>query len=586
MTYYTLSPYVHFIEDYLTPENIKYGLFHRLTGDAFEVPNSLYSFLLQLKKNTLEITREQMRSLPTKVCQTVNKLIQKHFFILENNEDPLTPFKNYYVVRPMQNTALTYMVKNGNTILVRTSGSIGVFSVKEFPPIIEENMSAITAQIFLLASGEKTLLQIFKFLGSKKKSETLQDSACRTALEFLTDPERQMIKLAAQCDELDNPNLPFNIVHRTLYHNHKMGVKRNDHLGSLGGFHHSGIEDAAKQFDWMEPTICYSFRFPQESLGGLDYGSRFYLSTLKLNMISLHRSSNRLQLLEVGSGTGHFASSFIKQAAKTPFLGGTMINYHIFDLSPTLIDYQKRHLSRINPPVTFFQGNAELLDLQGKMFDLIIVNEVIADFHTVSFKKARKREPKKEVKRVVNMNEGYWENEAAHFVKKYNLPIQDVPETIFLNIGVFQFIERAWQHLSPGGIIVIVEYGSETKFPVPSNHLNHEEYSIHFGHVIKCATKIGFHCVLKDLKEFLEVNDEVIMLNGHQEHILCLNYVLNKYGMTLPYAAISKKEFEKKFFELINKIKLTGISFAPLSKGFHFGPDFKDFKVLILKKPN
>ena len=130
------------------------------------------------------------------------------------------------------------------------------------------------------------------------------------------------------------------------------------------------------------------------------------------------------------------------------------------------------------------------------------------------------------------------------------------------------------------------EYGRVDRFPTESYHLNHEEFSIHFGHVQKCARKIGFECRLMLLKDFLEVDDQVLMLDGQEEQIQCLNYVFQKQGSSLPYALISRKEFQQLFQGLVDHIGLTGFSFSPLASGFHYGPRIDDFMVLIMTKPN
>jgi hypothetical protein len=87
------------------------------------------------------------------------------------------------------------------------------------------------------------------------------------------------------------------------------------------------------------------------------------------------------------------------------------------------------------------------------------------------------------------------------------------------------------------------------------------------------------------LQEFLDLDDEVVVLNGREEHLLCLNQVLKNYGETLPFAVISKSDFEKKYRSIVEQTNLTGYSFSPLAKGFHFGPNIKDFMVLIMNKP-
>src|SRR5262249_13964260 len=100
-----------------------------------------------------------------------------------------------------------------------------------------------------------------------------------------------------------------------------------------------------------------------------------------------------------------------------------------------------------------------------------------------------------------------------------------------------------------------------------------------------CADKVGFQCRLLTLKEYLNLDDEVLVLNGREEHLLCLNHVLKNYGEVLPYAVISKSDFEKRCAAAVARTGLIGYSFSPLSKGFHFGPNIKDFFVLIMQKP-
>jgi hypothetical protein len=100
-----------------------------------------------------------------------------------------------------------------------------------------------------------------------------------------------------------------------------------------------------------------------------------------------------------------------------------------------------------------------------------------------------------------------------------------------------------------------------------------------------CGQKVGFNCRLLTLKEFLSLDDEVLALNGREEHILCLNHILRKYEMSLPYAVVLKTEFIERFQRIIEQIELTGFSFSPLNNGYHFGPPIANFMVLILNKP-
>jgi SAM-dependent methyltransferase len=354
-------------------------------------------------------------------------------------------------------------------------------------------------------------------------------------------------------------------VPRNLYHSERKDQPRPDSSKeTIIDFHLHGIEDASWEFDQIEPTVNHCFRFPHEALGGLDYASRFCLSTLRPEVVPLMNRSPKLDVLEVGGGTGSFARSFIKQAASL-----AEVNYHILDLSPALMENQRKILSGVLSESRHFQQDATEFDLPDHSFDLIVSNEVIADFPVSS---------------VQRKHGGEFEGDGAHYVDKYDLG-KDAPDSFVVNSGVFRFIERAWQHLRPGGTLIVTEYGSEQIYPARSYNLNHDEFTIHFGHLAACAAKVGFQCRLLTLKEFLGFDDDVLVLDGREEHLLCLNHVLKNYGQVLPYAVISKSDFEERCRSIVEQTGLIGYSFSPLNKGYHYGPNIKDFLVLIMHKP-
>ena len=547
MPNYRLNPYVSFVESRLVPGSVRRAVFHRLTNEIFEPGENL-----DLRAEGPEVTH-----------------LIKTGFLIPDNYDPLAPLLDCYVTRPIQNPALVYH-ESGEWILIRTSMKETVYSRKrdELPAIVEEKLSRLCADVLLLSDGSKTLRQIFSALrGEATDANILQDADFRTALDFLTTQERQLIKFTPELESIPEPFAWVNIVPRNLYHSDRKDQPRSDSsTETIIDFHLHDIEDAAWEFDLIEPTLNHGFRFPHEALGGLDYGSRFCISTLRPEVVPLLNTSSQLEMLEVGGGTGTFARSFLKQAAS---LNGTSVNYHLLDLSPTLMQNQRKILSEVLPEHQHFHQNATEFDLPDHTFDLIISNEVIADFPVAP----------------VRRNGEKWEGDGASFVDKYDLAVKDAPDSFMVNAGAFRFLERAWKHLRPGGTLIVSEYGAEHDYPVQCYHINHEEYSIHFGHLAACAKKIGFQCQLLPLKEFLPLNDEVLVLNGREEHLLCLNHVLKNYGRTLPYAVIPKSDFEKECQAVVAETQLIGYSFSPLHKGYHYGPNLKDFLVLIMKKP-
>ena len=561
MMTYSLNPYISFVESRLLPGFVQQAVFHRLTGEIIEPGEKVYSRLLATKSG---ISLTDFNSTDNFQLQ---QLVQRGFLIPEGY-DPLAPLLDHYVTRPIQNPAVAYRSTTGEWVLVRTSMEHTVYSRKrgELPEIIEERLSPLTANILWLANGARKLQQIYNEL---REGNILEDSEFRSAIDFLTTQERQLIKFTTRREDLDHPYTYVNIVPRNLYHSQRQDQPRAGSSNqTIIDFHLHGIEEANWEFDQIEPTVNHCFRFPHEALGGLDYGSRFCLATLKPEVIPLMSNSTRLEVLEVGGGTGTFARTFLQQAAS---LDGVRLNYHILDLSPALMESQRKILSELLPESRHFQQDATEFDLPGHTFDLIVSNEVIADFPVAPVQRNNDRE---------------WEGEGAYYLDKYNLSDKGAPDSFLVNAGAFRFIERAWKHLKPGGTLIVSEYGAADLFPAQCYHLNHEEYSIHFGHLAACAAQVGFQCRLLTLKEFLGLDDEVPVLNGREEHLLCLNHVFKNYGHVLPYAVISKSDFEERCQEVVEETGLIGYSFSPLSKGYHFGPGIKDFLVLIMNKPH
>lgn len=569
MPSYSLNPYISFIESRLFPEFVQHAVFHRLTGMILEPGETVRGMLAAIRSGSrTSLSENDFNNLSEYRAQFI-QLVQQEFLIPEGH-DPLASLLNYYVTRPIQNPAVAYRATNGDWILVRTSMEHAVYSRKrdELPEIIEEKLTSLSADILLMADGSKTLQQIFSALRGTNGTTVLEDSEFRTAIDLLTSQERQLIKFTLRLDELDHPFTYVNIVPRNLYHSERKDQARPDSsTEAIIDFHLDGIEDANWEFDQIEPTVNHCFRFPHEALGGLDYGSRFCLSTLKPDVVPLMKNSRALEVLEVGGGTGSFARSFINQAAS---LDTTRIKYHILDLSPALMANQRKILSGVLPESQHFQQNATEFDLPGHNFDLIVSNEVIADFPVAS---------------VQRNSAGEVLGDGAHYMDKYDLWEKNAPDSFVINSGAFRFIERAWKHLKPGGTLIVTEYGSAQKYPARSYNLNHDEFTIHFGHLAAVAAKVGFHCRLLTLKEFLDFDDDVLVLNGREEHLLCLNHVFKNYGPVLDYAVISKSDFEKRCQRIVEETGLIGYSFSPLNRGYHFGPNLKDFLVLIMNKP-
>jgi SAM-dependent methyltransferase len=569
MDSYTASPYVSFVESRLIPGMVRYGVFHRLTGEVLEPGDRARAVLRAAASgNLISLDQANLEALGLEGSQ-LQQLIEGQFLIPAGTS-PLDPLMDYLVARPIQNPAVAYANSLGENTLVHMSMKDSVYSrrLNYLPMVIEETLTPVAAEILSLSDGTRTLREVFSHLEACD-GEEFESPRLKEALDFLTEQDHQLIKLTANREDLPDPFKPVNTVPRNLVHDAKWSSPEgSDSERGIVEFHVSGIEDPSWEFDLIEPTINHSFRFPDQMLGGLDYGSRFCVSTLDHNVLPWLDRSERLEVLEVGAGTGSFAKSFIETCVEK---FGRIIEYHIVDLSPALAKNQQELLSSVVPAANHHQQDATELDLHDQKFHLIIANEVIADFPVApAYRKSGSPEQ--------------WQGDGASYIEKYQLSNSDAPESILINTGAMRFIERAHDHLHPGGTLIISEYGRERQYPTQSHHLNHEEFSIHFGHLRECGARVGFDCQLLTLKDFLDFDDTVPVLNGREEHILCLNQVLHRHGKQLPFAVISKAVFEREFEETALQVNLTGYSFSPLKDGYHFGPRVDDFMVLILIK--
>ena len=570
MPNYVLSPYVHPIESHLAPESVRYAVFHQLTGEVFEMTGNVRNLVWAARLGTkIAFDPQDLKSMG-ELGTTVSQLIEEQFF-LDENTDPFVSFLDHYAVRPIQNPAVTYRSESGELMVVRMSMAKRICSPArgELTPVIEEMVASPAAEILAGADGRTSLQEIFA-------RHDLEIDAGKEAVVFLTSPERQLIKLTRNNERLNDPNERFNSVPRSLYHSAQFRPSAANALSATSEFHQQGIEDAEWEFDLIEPTVNHAFRFPSEALGGLSYGARFCASVLDSDFI--RATDESLDVLEVGGGTGSFACSFIKQACSMTDGRRPELNYHILDLSPVLAANQQKLLAGADLSVEHFHQDAVSYSIPNRRFNLVIANEVIADFPTSWVRRQRAGDDSE-------INEGIWENEGAVYLQRYGLSVDPSLESFRLNSGVFEFIERSWEHLHPGGVMILTEYGTVDQFPVQILHLNHEEFSIHFGHVKACAENVGFVCRLLSLTEFLHIDEAVRVLAGNDQHIICLNHVLKRFGLSLPFGAITQTDFEARFQPTLEKIQAVGPGFSPLDQGYYFGPPLNEFLVLVMTKP-
>ena len=143
-----------------------------------------------------------------------------------------------------------------------------------------------------------------------------------------------------------------------------------------------------------------------------------------------------MRVIEIGGGLGYFAKAFVQGLAAANV--APLASYTMLDRSPSLSDHQRALLGD-DPRFRFALGDAQEA-LPDDCYDLIIANEVVADFD-----------------------------------------VTQMPGAQLAQSGVANFIAVARRHLVPRGKAYISEYGDRFARPELLDHLDHIEHSVEFG---------------------------------------------------------------------------------------------------------
>ncbi len=351
-----------------------------------------------------------------------------------------------------------------------------------------------------------------------------------------------------------------------LYREYLSTKCMNDLSFSLNQYHKEEVLPAFEQFDEEEITLSHVYREPHPALNNMSYGERLAMICHKKGILK-----NGMKILEVGGGTGILGNNFLNYIRKEmPDLYNS-IEYTFLDLSPVLLDSQRRLNRSHKKIVRFLEGDIEGFDFAGDRFDLLISNEMIADLNVIKLKKVylHGEEPPESLKDDVNL------------LKRLGLDFQDAFKNFLVNIGAIRFILKLDDLLDHGGRAIIVEYGEDNIYPCASVLKRHIEYSIHFGHVIQVIERIGLKVETMTAMEFLGFIPEVEVIDlwtflGLREHLMPF------FGKTLPYFSYIPDQLRKEIGDdFFNQIK--GMKFRTLAEA-KSPVNPQDFKVLFISK--
>lgn len=351
------------------------------------------------------------------------------------------------------------------------------------------------------------------------------------ALRFLTDPERQLLRLIAPDADAEDPDEFFQLPCQ----NFEAAAAPVTPASS----HYEKLDCAQQNFDWLETTVSHAFRAPTAALRGYSFGgciANHYLGWLKARA-----ATAPVRILEIGGGLGHFAQAFVQRVSEA--CGACSVaSYTILDRSPALRSAQ-RALVGSDPRFEFVAGDAQE-SLAGGRYDLILANEVIADFEV-----------------------------AEH------------AGGAVLQIGAERFLSLLPPALRPGGKAYVSEYGHETAQPELVAHLDHAEYSVEFKSLRAATERSGLTASLTPLSRLLRPAARAELLIGQQERYLCLDALLRGRGESLEFRAYDRDEFEQRFLDRLRPSRILSPLFAPQHRELHYGPAISQFIALELTAP-
>lgn len=354
------------------------------------------------------------------------------------------------------------------------------------------------------------------------------------------------------------------------------------------GYYAGEVDDPAQQFDDVETTLSHLLRVPTPLLGGSTYAERITEALLQRGLVG----PGTRRILEVGAGIGDVAAGVLgtlREREPALFAG---LAYTILDLSPALREAQAERLARdgLADKVHWVHGNAETLPLPAESVDLVLCNEVIGDFTTVRLTRAllgtdvgEDHPPEAPWTR---WDEARLERlgEVGELIRRWELPLDDAPPEMFLNIGALRFLGHVHRVLRRGGGALITEYGDAVKYPVAGTHLDHLEFSIHFGHMLHVADRVGFDAELAYVQDLVGLDRDARTLASTRTWFASLRALFASVGLELDKRAWTRELLEQLAGDRLRLDDVTGLRYHPVDERC-MGLAPHEFKALMLKKP-
>lgn len=490
------------------------------------------------------------------------EVLRQHLVLLGPGEDDARLVADWYPVHGPW--VLSYRPKSGAPVLCYKDRRDG--------QAVVETLSPLLGRLWSLCQGDLSLPEVIARLVKEFPKQPDLERHVRDTVRAWTHSDRQLLKL------LPRPRSAFELVglppyvYSTMPYPRMRASEGPSPEPSLREYHKLEITSADEQFERRETTLSHAFRVPHPALENRTYGGQLARVLVERDAVPDDGGRSPMTLVEVGGGTGFFARAFLDGLALRAPRVYNRARYVICDLAPALRASQKERTAPHKDKVRIVGGDAEGLPLPDRSVDLLIANEMIADLPVVPVRRQ-------------DLDDGGQEGGfGADLVRRYGLPFDDAPGLFFLNVGAIRLLEECARVLKPGGTAFLSEFGSLTQYPEQSTHLDHPEFSIHFGHLRAAAAKLGLEASVEELTSILKLDGRVEVLQTTQSFFDTLRAFLANHGVRLEKVAYTRDMFRDLLGGKVDMDRLEGVRFTPCGQRV-LGLKPPEFKALLVRKP-
>jgi hypothetical protein len=236
-------------------------------------------------------------------------------------------------------------------------------------------------------------------------------------------------------------------------------------------------------------------------------------------------------------------------------------------------------------PVTVHPGDVLNDPFPDSGYDLVLANEMIGDLFAVKLDHKRFGLGGEGEIDDATFEAGLAESGVAgELVRKYSIPIGDAPDPFYLNIGVWQLVERLAGIMKPGATAWITEFGDMAKWPVLSTHLDHPELSIHFGHMLLVARANGFESDFEFVMDLIDMRRDLEGLQTTRSYFRALKALLAERGIELEKIGYTREMFAALLGDKVLPGDIGEVAFDRIEDRL-MGLVPHEFRAILLRKP-